>query len=902
MQSWQQVASAACAKWVISGGLKAAAPVADGATMSSASLARWRPRLALLRARSTRVVTGLTLAWVLITVVLWGTVGVIGGGPDLEPEVPWWALVAMFALAHAFVLNIQLRREARSVFLSEVPMLLGLLYLPGQTLIVVRFVGAAVGFGLLRRQYRQPQKLVFNLTLAAAESAVGAVGYSLLVNLGPATQIAAWLAALAATAVSSGFAAVAVGLIIQLLEGTVRLPELGRLALTCTGAAASIATVGVVVAAAWDDNRWAAIPLAATSALLLMAYRAYARLNERHLSLERLYRFTQIVSNSPEIDAILRSVLAQAKELLHADQARLTFLTALDSGQDVEVSLLPDGSLSRRPAHHIARDSWIVESIMAESRPLLLFRGTKVPRERAWLDVFGLRDSLMVALRGEAGPVAILGVDDRLGDIRGFDQADVQLLETVANHAAVALRNGQLVDQLRHESLHDPLTGLPNRVLFLRQLDDQLAGADASPVAVGILDLDDFKDVNDTLGHQQGDVLLKEVAARLTAAAADTGAGILVGRLGGDEFAVLVPDCPDAEQAELVGRRLLQALQVSIFVEGTEITMRGSLGIALAPAHRSSGPDLLKCADLAMYNAKQAARGVQVFNDSLDNTSLARLGLVAQLRRAIEAGDLNVYVQPQASLQTRRLQGAEALARWRHPERGTVSPDEFIPLAERSGLIGPLTELVLHRAIEACAGWQGVAPGVGISVNISARSLDGGDIVGLVSGVLERYGLAPSLLTLEITESSIMADPAGTLGTLQQLRDRGIELSVDDFGTGYSSLAYLRRLPVAEVKIDKSFVQRMAQSHDDAAIVKSIVDLGHSLKLKVVAEGVEDEAAWQLLVEMGCDIAQGYLIARPLPLREAAAWMASYRLFTSKGERTEPSADRYSVGATRLVG
>ncbi|MDP9221265.1 MAG: bifunctional diguanylate cyclase/phosphodiesterase [Actinomycetota bacterium] len=812
-----------------------------------------------------------------------------------EPVLPWWALVAMFALSQAFVLNIQLRREARSVFLSEIPMLLGLLYLPGHALIVVRLLGAAVGFGLIRRQYRQPQKLVFNVTLAAAEAAVGSLVYALLVQATGTVQLAAWLAGLAATAASSGFAAVAVGLIIHLLEGTVQLPELGRLAVTCTLQAVPIATVGVVVAAAWDDSPWAAVPLAATCALLLLAYRAYARLNERHLSLERLYRFTQIVSNSPEVDAILRSVLQQAKELLHADRARLTFLTDLSERRDVEISLAADGQLSRRPAHYVARDSWIVASIVGESRPLLVFRGTKVPRERIWLDECGLRDSLMVALRGEAGPVAILGVDDRLGDVRGFDKADVQLLETVANHAAVALRNGQLVDQLRHESLHDPLTGLPNRALFLRELEEKLVGPEAAPLAVGILDLDDFKDVNDTLGHQQGDVLLTEVASRLTAAA---GEGVLVARLGGDEFAILVSYCAGVEHAEQVSWRLLRALQASIFVDGTEITVRGSLGIALAPQHRTSGPDLLKCADLAMYNAKQAARGVQVFNDSLDNTSLARLSLVTQLRRAIEAGDLNVYVQPKASLRTRQLEGVEALARWRHPERGTVSPEEFIPLAERSGLIRPLTELVLHRAIEACANWQDVAPSVGVSVNISARSLDGDQIVGVVAAILDRYGLPASLLTLEITESSIMADPAGTLGTLQQLRHRGIGLSVDDFGTGYSSLSYLRRLPVAEVKIDKSFVQRMAQSNDDAAIVKSIVDLAHSLKLKVVAEGVEDETAWQLLLDMGCDVAQGYLIARPMPLRDAPQWMASYRLFVSRSDRpTGLIAGRYPMAA-----
>jgi diguanylate cyclase (GGDEF)-like protein len=827
------------------------------------------------RSRPAVSVGWLTLTWLLVTLGCWF---LLGGHrqplPRPRPAVPWWALAVMFALAQSFVLNIQLRREARSVFLSEIPMLLGLLYLPGQTLVVARLLGAAAGFGLLRRQYRQPQKLLFNATLAAAEAAVASVGYLTAAVVSGTSRPALWLAGVVATAVSSGFAAVGVGAVIHLLESSLRPVELARLGGSSVLQALPIASMGVVVAAAWDDSPWSAVPLLCTCALLLFAYRAYAGLNERHLSLERLYRFTQIVSSTPEVDGILRSVLAQARELLHADRARLTFLHDLPQPQGVEVSLTGEGDLRRGPSVYVPPQSWITELIVSEARPVLIPRSTRVPRERDWLLECALRDSLMVPLPGESGPVAILGVDDRLGDARGFDKADVRLLETVANHAAIALRNGQLVDQLRHESLHDPLTGLPNRTFFQRELERQLGDPASADFAVGILDLDDFKDVNDTLGHQQGDLLLEDVAARLTAAA---GQAALIARLGGDEFAILHLDCASAQAAERFGRHLLDALQKPIYVEGIEITVRASLGMALAPQHASNSANLLKCADLAMYEAKQTARGVRLYDDTLDNTSSARLGLVAQLRRAIEAGAINAYIQPQASLLTGHLAGAEALCRWRHPERGTVSPDEFIPLAERSGLIGPLTTLVLTRAVAACAGWQHIAPGVGVSVNISARSLDDGQLPVLVADTLSRYALPPELLTLEITESSIMADPAGTRGVLELLRAQGTNLSVDDFGTGYSSLSYLRRLPVTEVKIDKSFVQRMADSADDAAIVKSIVDLGHSLKLTIVAEGVEDEPTWRQLASMGCDTAQGYLIARPLPLHDITAWLTTYQ-------------------------
>jgi EAL domain-containing protein (putative c-di-GMP-specific phosphodiesterase class I) len=311
-------------------------------------------------------------------------------------------------------------------------------------------------------------------------------------------------------------------------------------------------------------------------------------------------------------------------------------------------------------------------------------------------------------------------------------------------------------------------------------------------------------------------------------------------------------------------------------LSGIDVDVSASLGLAVAPAHGDTVATLLKRADLAMYDAKHGGRPLRVFDQSLDTSSPAKLAMVAELRGAIERGDVDVHVQPKVAAATGELIGVEALCRWSTPERGDVSPGEFVPLAERSGLIRPLTRHVLDVAVGACAAWQDAAPGVGVSVNVSVRSLSDDELVRVVDRVLRRHRLDASLLTLEITESHIMANPRDTLDVLHDLRLRGLRLSVDDFGTGYSSLSYLRRLPVDEVKIDRSFVHNMVAEPDDAAIVRSIVELSRTLSLRVVAEGVEDAATWQALADLGVDEIQGWIVSRAIPHAELSQWAKAH--------------------------
>jgi diguanylate cyclase (GGDEF)-like protein len=454
----------------------------------------------------------------------------------------------------------------------------------------------------------------------------------------------------------------------------------------------------------------------------------------------------------------------------------------------------------------------------------------------------------------------------------------------VANHAGVALRNGELIGRLRHDALHDALTGLPNRTYLQQEmagaLDDVAAGRSRG-AAVMILDLDEFKDVNDTLGHHQGDALLVEVAARLATAVGPAGT---VARLGGDEFSVLLPGTADEEQVLRIGRRVLRALEQPVALDGLEVEVGASVGIALAPEHSNDPAALLKCADLAMYDGKSAStRGLRLYQPDLHASSPRRLTLVAELRGALQNGEIQVHVQPQAELGSGRVVGVEALVRWKHPELGWIPPDEFVPVAERSGLIGLLTTRVLDAALAACALWRAAGRDLGIAVNLSARSLQNTDVVDEVTRLLRRHDVPADRLTLEVTEGSVMADPTRAVAVLHQLRELGVRLSVDDFGTGYSSLSYLQRLPVQEVKIDRSFVAALGAENENMAIVRAIVDLGRHLGLDVVAEGVEDEATWSLLASMNCDLVQGWHLARPMPTGELLGWLTTRDRSRSRG-------------------
>ncbi|HKS25802.1 MAG TPA: EAL domain-containing protein [Thermoanaerobaculia bacterium] len=446
---------------------------------------------------------------------------------------------------------------------------------------------------------------------------------------------------------------------------------------------------------------------------------------------------------------------------------------------------------------------------------------------------------------------------------------EIGQLATAFNQMQAAI--GAREEQIIHQATHDALTGLPNRTLFLDRLSQSIEGSKRSGESVGMImmDVDRFKEINDTLGHHFGDQLLIEIGRRLTHTLrlSDT-----VARLGGDEFAVKFT-APTARHATEVAGRVGSIFTAPFILGDVSIDVNASLGIALYQMHADDADTLMKRADIAMYDAKKNHTRFAFYEPGRDEHSLRRLALMMELRQAVTRNELELHFQPKVEVSRDRAVHAEALVRWKHPRHGLMRPDEFIPLAEQTGNISLITKWVVRRAVAECAEWNRAGLDLSVAVNLSALDLFDTELPTFISGLLSEAGLPPSRLVLEITESAVMKDTAYALKVLRDLKRRGVVLAIDDFGTGYSSLAHLKRLPVDELKIDKSFVQNLSETAtDDLVIVRSTIELGHNMGLVVIAEGVESQESWQILKRLGCDMGQGYFMSPPLPAAEFRRW------------------------------
>jgi diguanylate cyclase (GGDEF)-like protein len=491
----------------------------------------------------------------------------------------------------------------------------------------------------------------------------------------------------------------------------------------------------------------------------------------------------------------------------------------------------------------------------------------------ALTDGASVRGSIVEAMRDEM-PVTpiVLGLAPMFAASLVFSiwTAPLCLFLIIAVRAAAKIST-------EHEiaALHDALTGLPNRALLLTRLRQSLEGARHDrPPALLMIDLDHFKEINDSLGHAAGDELLELVATRLTDA---VGPRDTVARLGGDEFAIVVDETTENDATALADR-IAGALGESFRLAEVTLNVAASVGVAVAPRVAVDADTLIRRADLALYSAKQE-RGRHVLYNSCNDAHMADApALMGELLHGIERGELRVHFQPKVSVRTGQVTGVEALVRWQHPTRGLLAPGLFLPAAENTPLIVPLTEQVIHDALTAVSAWRDAGLDIDVSINLTARQVANQDLPRQIESALSTHGLPGSALVVEVTESCLIANPVRTKEVLNNLRSAGVGLSIDDFGTGYSSFTQLRDLPVTEIKIDKSFVTTVNGSNANAAIVKSAIDLGHNLGLHVVAEGVETYACLDVLTDMGCDVMQGYLLARPMPAADVSGWSVGHAL------------------------
>jgi len=816
-----------------------------------------------------------------------------GSGPIVVLNLPdalvIGVLVALFFLTEHLLFNVEFRREAHSLTLAGVPLVLAVVLAPAHTAILTRVVGAMVALLLQRISW---DKLLYNIAGYAFEIAVGSVLARAIIGSHPHLDAGTFAVLLAVMVLVDQVMSGLVLWVITLHNGRMGRQDIVRV--LANSFALSLITTAFATAIVLLVDLSGVLGLELVVVVTVVgsgAYRGYTSTRRRHQSLELMHSFVADGVGAESVTVLTEQLLARTRTLMNAGTAELRIFEPAHpqrhhppapagsgsehAGGAVRMVVSDEHGL-QTTRQELDPTDWLTLRVRTENEPALLTRDSKDRAVRSWLGARGFRDAIIVPLPLPQDTTGLIVVSDRLGETTTFTADDVSLLETLTGHLAVALRSTRLVEKLSYDASHDSLTGLRNRAHLTDCIHRALAqrGVKVTGVAVLLLDLDGFKEVNDSLGHDAGDRLLQIVGRRLMS---HTPTGATVARLGGDEFAVLLPDLRSGQDQALdIAKQIADSLSQPVQLDEARLDIQASIGVAVGSVENPAG-DLLRQADTAMYAAKTARIPVCLYSLAMDRVRTERLELLADLRVALRnhPEQFVLHYQPKIDLDTQACVGTEALVRWQHPRLGFIGPDLFIPLAETTGLIEELTPLVLNAALAECAEWNARGHHVGVAVNLSTRNIENPELPALVARALRTHGVDPAQLILEITESSVMGEPEQTLPVLHQLNDLGLSLSLDDFGTGHSSLSYLQQLPVTEVKIDRSFVLGLnsAQPGNSRALIRSIAGLSKNLGLRVVAEGVEDETRLVELRELGCDIAQGYHISRPLPAHDIHAWL-----------------------------
>jgi diguanylate cyclase (GGDEF)-like protein len=766
---------------------------------------------------------------------------------EADVRIPWWVLAAGFAVTEVFVVHAHVRGSAHSLSLSELPLVLGLLLAKPIDVVIAIVIGPAIV--LLLTRGHGPVRLVFNLAQYALTAALAAITLHVLIPAPAEIGPGLWGATFVAVVTSSATAVLLVFCAIGLSERSIQPRRLAGMlgatllvALTNTSVALSCATAVAV------DSRagWLLLPPAA---LLLLAYRAYVSERAKHQSLEFLYGVARSLSRGGELEPELLELLGRARSSFRVQTAELVLLPGEPGDGALRTSLGPDdreevmAAMAPGPAAALRAAVEGEHAVLEES-------GRCAPELGRYLAERGIEQALVAPVRGETRLIGVMVLGDR-EDASAFSDEDVRLFEALANHAGVSLE----FDRLERQAQSDPLTGLANRTLFMRRVEASLARP-AGTATVLFLDLDDFKAVNDRTGHAAGDAVLIAAAGRIGASVRPHD---LAARMGGDEFAVLLEDVDDYH-AEQVAGRIVELLADAITVEREAIWVRSSVGIAAAEAGSLDAAELLRRADVAMYQAKEAGKGrVRVWAPEMQPAGGGVEVGREQLAAALKRGELIAHFQPIVSLESGVVVAMEALARWQHPRHGLLGPGSFVAAAEAVGLDEALDLAMLKQACAAAVA--GAAPTVHVNASAPPSSR-------AVMNVLDATGLEPSRLVLELSERALaVASPS----ELARLRVIGVRIALDDFGTGHAALQLLQDRRLDMLKIAKPFVDAAVRTEHDRALISMLLQLGAMFDLEVVAEGIEREDQRETLADLGCELGQGHLLGRPVPLETAIA-------------------------------
>jgi diguanylate cyclase (GGDEF)-like protein len=769
------------------------------------------------------------------------------------------AFVAAFAVSEATVFHLEIRRQAHTFSLGEAVIVIGLFTLSPLALVGARLVGA--GAAMTARKIA-PVKLFFNLCLAALEIALAVTVMWLIA--GTRGDLAHSIGAVVAVAIADVVGVCAVWMAISIFEGTLRRRQVFNVLQAQMFVTLIAGSVGVVGALALASGSWIVLYLGVIAVGAIGIFRKYAQLTSRHAGLQSLHDFSRGIADDLNYLRVLQTAMTDLVDIINATTVVGIVLK--------ETSLSPVGVYS-------VRDECIVFEPLAAPIEEYAKLASPEPKLQHTRDIHPAVSAQLGIVEGQvlSGDLALRDLDHlvfvatKSSESFGvLDEESIEQAAAMSRYVSATLKNGIMVEEIERSSRLDGLTGLLNRSELERIMSD-LESVPGHELGLVVISMDDLREINETLGHNVGDEVVGELAIRFGNAVADE--SVAVARLEGASFAAVYPG---HNVQQIVERALgvLDKVEGDLQTKLSRIDVRCVAGVAVSTPETDSPAQLIRWADLALSEARRIDQPVGVYSSSLDREQQRRVRLVGDLRHAIAAGEFELYYQPKMSLSDSSVCGAEALIRWQHSEFGFVAPDEFITLAETTGIISEVSMWVLRTAVAQAAEWRRRGIDIEVAVNLSPVDLLDEGLPARIAHLIELFDLPAHRLGLELTETAVMADQRRVIATLGKLRAAGHKLYVDDYGTGQSSLAYLKSLPVDALKIDRAFVSELADNRLDEVIVKNTVELAHELGLAVVAEGIEDQGAFDVLRSLGCEYAQGFFMSKPLPADDLEEWIA----------------------------